>query len=67
MGNWALCAIGLALYSDVRHSCLIVMHFNLLGYPVTRKKIGNEKKVDKDLEDVVSLLRLTKTANTSLG
>jgi hypothetical protein len=41
--------------------------FNLLGYPVTCKKSGYEKKVDKDLEGVVILLRLTETTNVSLG
>lgn len=43
------------------------MHFNLLGYPVTCKINDNDRKVEKDFEDVVSLLRLTKTTNTSLG
>jgi len=45
----------------------MVMNFKLVGYLVTRKKNGNERKVDKDLEDVVRLPRLTKTTNTSLG
>jgi hypothetical protein len=63
---WTVCAIGRALYSDVRDRCLIVMYFHSLGYPIIRKNNGNERKVNKDLKDVVSLLRLTKTTNTSL-